>query len=143
MVRSGDHIVFYGSLRPPYETRRRIGIDAMVRHVAPARLRGALHDLGSYPAFVHGVGEVAGDLFEVVDDRLAAVLDPFEGFDPADPSGSPYVREIIDVVDPRLPAWIYRYMGRPPPGSMVPGGHWVALLIEKSRDGTLGPRDGP
>jgi gamma-glutamylcyclotransferase (GGCT)/AIG2-like uncharacterized protein YtfP len=140
---TGDFIVFYGSLRVPYETRARIGIDAMVEHVGGARFAGSLHDLGRYPAVVGGPQEVVGDLYRVIDDRLAGVLDPFEGFDPHDPAGSHYLRERIRLIDPEVSAWIYRFCGVPPAGSLVAGGDWVTHLAGRGRSGTLGPDAGP
>ena len=139
----GDLIVFYGSLRPPYETRTRIGIESMVEWIGPARFRGALHDLGTYPAVVAGSDVVAGDLFRVVDDRLAVVLDPFEGFDPDDPDGSLYVREQIELVTPECVAWVYRHRGVLSDETLVQHGDWVAHLRAAGRSGTLGPDGGP
>ncbi len=139
----GDRIFFYGSLRARYDTQRRIGIASMVRHLGPAEVRGTLHDLGAYPALAAGPGVVAGDLFEILDARLAAVLDPFEGFDPADPDGSLYVRERVALLDPVGAAWAYRHRDDLDPVTIVPGGDWVAHLDSAGRDGTLGPDGGP
>ena len=142
-MEAGDHIVYYGSLRPPFATQRRLGISGMVEHVGPARVGGVLHDLGAYPAYVAGEGDVVVDLYRVRDGGLAEVLDPFEGFDPADPEGSHYVRERVDIRGRRVTAWIYRYNGTPPPASVVESGDWVRYLAEQRRDGTLGPDGGP
>jgi gamma-glutamylcyclotransferase (GGCT)/AIG2-like uncharacterized protein YtfP len=142
-VDTGDLIVFYGSLRPPYKTRHHIGIDHMVEHIGQARFLGALHDLGAYPAYVRGDHEVVGDLYRLIDDRLATVLDPFEGYDPNDLAASHYTREQIRLVDPPVSAWIYRYLATPPPGSLVPSGDWVTHLNASGRNGTLDPTGGP
>ena len=139
----GDHIVFYGSLRTPYRTRLNLGIDGMVTYLGPARWRGALHDLGTYPAFVDGERRVVGDLCRVTDGRLAGILDPFEGYDPTDPEGSHYVRERIELAHPQGRAWIYRFVGTPPSGTLVESGDWVAHLEAANRDGTLDPAAGP
>jgi gamma-glutamylcyclotransferase (GGCT)/AIG2-like uncharacterized protein YtfP len=143
LVEIGDRIVFYGSLRPRYGTQRHLGIESMVEYIGPARWRGALHDLGPYPAFLHGEHQVVGDLYRVTDDRIAAVLDPFEGYDPSDLAGSHYLRERIELLDPIDEAWIYRYLGAPPPGTLVEHGDWQAHLDATNRDGTLGPTAGP
>lgn len=139
----GDSIFFYGSLRPPYDTQRRIGIASMVRRLGRAEVRGTLHDLGAYPALTAGAGIVIGDVHEVIDARLAAVLDPFEGFDPANPESSLYVREQVDLTSPEGVAWVYRYRGSLDSSTIVAGGDWVLYLDEAERDGTLGPDGGP
>jgi gamma-glutamylcyclotransferase (GGCT)/AIG2-like uncharacterized protein YtfP len=142
-VQVGDRIFFYGSLRPPYDTQRRIGIASMVRHLGRAEVRGTLHDLGAYPALAVGAGVVVGDLYEVVGAGLADVLDPFEGFDPANPGASLYVRERIVLAAPEGVAWVYRYRGLLDPPTAIVGGDWVAHLAETGRSGTLGPDGGP
>ncbi len=139
----GDCIFFYGSLRPRYDTQRRIGIASMVRHLGSAEVRGALHDLGAYPALAAGSGPVLGDLYEVLDSGLSAVLDAFEGFDPSNPSASLYVRERVDLVAPAGVAWVYRHHHPLDPATIVASGDWVAHLRDAGRDGTLGPDGGP
>ncbi len=139
----GDRIFFYGSLRPPFDTQRRIGIASLVRHLGSARVRGTLHDLGAYPALTEGPGVVVGDLYEVADDRLADVLDPFEGLDPEDPAASLYLREELDLVTPAGTAWVYRHHRPLDPETMVSSGDWVTHLRNAGRDGTLGPDGGP
>jgi gamma-glutamylcyclotransferase (GGCT)/AIG2-like uncharacterized protein YtfP len=142
-VHVGDLIFFYGSLRPPFDTQRRIGIVSMVRHLGPARVRGALHDLGAYPALTVGTGIVAGDLYEIIDGRLADVLDPFEGFDPTNHAASRYIRERVDLVTPAGIAWVYRHRRTLGSSPIVASGDWVAHLRRAGRDGTLGPDGGP
>ena len=139
----GDWIFFYGSLRPVYGTQRRIGIASMVRHLGPAEVQGTLHDLGDYPALVAGSGVVRGDVYEIIDAGLAAVLDPFEGFDPAAREASLYVRERCDMVTPAGVAWVYRYRLAVDSSTVVASGDWVTYLDEAGRNGTLGPDGGP
>jgi len=114
----------------------------MVEAVGPARFRGALHDLGTSPAFATGHHELVGDLCRVTDERLASILDPFERYDPANPAASRYVRERIRLIDPAVDAWIYRFVAQPPPGPLVASGDWVSHLSRSGRDGTLGPTAG-
>jgi gamma-glutamylcyclotransferase (GGCT)/AIG2-like uncharacterized protein YtfP len=142
-VKAGDHIVYYGSLRPPFATQDRLGVGDLVDYAGPARVGGVLHDLGAYPAYVAGEGDVVVDLYRIRDARLAEVLDPFEGYDPEAPDASHYVRERVDVRGRTVTAWIYRYNGTPSPASVVESGDWVQYLAEQRRDGTLGPDGGP
>ena len=46
------YILFYGTLMRGFELRRRTGIEALLRFVGTGAARGALFDLGPYPAAV-------------------------------------------------------------------------------------------
>jgi gamma-glutamylcyclotransferase (GGCT)/AIG2-like uncharacterized protein YtfP len=142
-MRCGDRLAVYGSLRRPYDTRRLLGIDAMLAWLGPAVIPGRLHDLGTYPALVDGTGRVAADLFEVVSADLAAVLDPFEGYKPDAEESSMYLRRLVRLVSPDVDAWVYLYRPVPPSGSLVACGDWVSHLDAAGRQGTLGLVDGP
>ena len=139
-----DRLVVYGSLRAGFDTQRRLGIDRMLRLLGPAVVAGRLHDLGAYPALTQGNVAVAGELYEVLDPAVGDVLDPFEGYDPAEPEASQYVRERVMLISPPgVEAWVYRHRAPLDDTSLVRGGDWVAHLAAASRDGTLGPADGP
>jgi gamma-glutamylcyclotransferase (GGCT)/AIG2-like uncharacterized protein YtfP len=143
-VRRGDRLVVYGSLRAAFDTQRRLGIDRMLHVLGPAAVAGRLHDLGAYPALTEGNVAVVGELYEVVDPAVGDVLDPFEGYDPADPESSQYVRERVTLISPPgVEAWVYRHREPLDDASLVRSGDWVTHLAASNRDGTLGPTDGP
>lgn len=143
-IKHGDRIVVYGSLRASFGTQRRLGIDHMLRWLGPAVVAGRLHDLGAFPALTHGNVAVRAELYEVVDPAVGDVLDPFEGYDPADPKSSQYVREWVTLISPPgVEAWVYRHRRPLDDTSLVRSGDWVTHLAASNRDGTLGPTDGP
>ena len=99
-------VFFYGVLRPGLVSGRMAEIVALLGSPKPATVSGCLYAVpdprGHYPVMVatraaervNGTVLMPGPQFEASD---LAELDAFEGFDPADPIASDYVRK-------RLPA---------------------------------------
>jgi gamma-glutamylcyclotransferase (GGCT)/AIG2-like uncharacterized protein YtfP len=81
--------------------------------IAPARLRGALYDLGPYPALLPGDDWVQGELWEIANDDwdvTLQVLDEVEGY--ARQSDDLYVRQLGSCVDEQevaRSAYVYLY----------------------------------
>jgi len=48
--------------------------------VGEGRVRGRLVDLGRYPGLIDGVGDVRGEIYQLDDPQLLAVLDREEGY---------------------------------------------------------------
>ncbi len=109
-------IAFYGTLMRGFEAQARLGVEALLDYVGPCRIPGLLWDLGAYPGLTPGDGDVAGELFQVLDEAVLAVLDAFEG-----PN---YERRRIELAGPAGSAWVYYFTasveGRPP----VPSSSW-------------------
>ena len=139
------HVVFYGSLQQGLHLGGEPPFRSMVRLVGPCRLAGWLYEVGDgdYPGLVldasgadggDGGRIVHGELHEVLDDAVLALLDAWEGFDPAHPETSEYVRRAVRLVDPPIDAWVYegRHAQR---GPAVDGGDW-----RRHRAGIAGDR---
>jgi gamma-glutamylcyclotransferase (GGCT)/AIG2-like uncharacterized protein YtfP len=87
----------------------------------PRELSGfALFDLGRYPGAVRGPGTITGDVVEVADGALWAILDEIEGVFAEPPL---YVREEIALEDG--PAWIYVYDRPVGNARRIRGGDWL------------------
>lgn len=90
-------IFVYGTLKRGHE-RARLWPGEPLR-ITPATTRGALYDLGPYPALVDGEDLVAGELWVYsVDqmDEILSVLDRVEGIDLGDVRS--YIRREIPVL---------------------------------------------
>jgi gamma-glutamylcyclotransferase (GGCT)/AIG2-like uncharacterized protein YtfP len=109
-----DLVFFYGTLMAGFDRRRRAGIDDKLRYIGRGSIRGALFDLGLYPAAVPAPdGTVWGEVYEMTDPAaVVAALDDIEGYRPNDPDRSLYIRDQTDVVLPdgaQERAWVYFY----------------------------------
>lgn len=96
-----------------FDLRRRTAIDPLLRLVGAGTVRGALFDLGPYPAVVRAEGTVRGEVYAVTDPgRLLPRVDAVERYLPDDPARSEYVRTAAQVVmagAARRTAWVYFY----------------------------------
>lgn len=109
-----DKVFFYGTLMAGFDRRRRVGIDTRMRFVGRGRIEADLFDLGLFPAAVPAPGHaVWGEVYEVDDDpTVMARLDEIEGYQPAEPDASLYMRTSVPVefdsgeVDT---VWVYFY----------------------------------
>lgn len=121
---------FYGTLMAGFDRRRRAGIDDKLRYVGRGSIRGALFDVGLYPAAVPSPdGKVWGEIYETSDaPAVLAALDEIEGYRPSDPDRSLYTRAEADViqldgVDAR--AWVYFYNAPLGHAPRIPSGDYL------------------
>ena len=110
----GEFGFFYGTLMTGFDRRRRLGMDGQMTFKGRGHIEGALFDLGLYPAAVPASdGKVWGELFEFTDAQpVLAALDEIEGYRPAEPDTSLYVRRLVPVQladGTAADAWAYFY----------------------------------
>ena len=134
------HIFFYGTLMRGFALRERAGIESWIRFAGCGAVRGALFDLGPYPALVAGPGTVRGEVYLCVDPgRLLPRADALERFDPRRPRAGEYRRESMTarLDDGRtLPVWAYVYNRPLGTAAHVPAGDY------RRRTATAGGRAG-
>jgi gamma-glutamylcyclotransferase (GGCT)/AIG2-like uncharacterized protein YtfP len=107
-------VFFYGTLMTGFDRRRRLSMDDRLIFRGRGAISGTLFDLGLYPAAVPAAdGCVRGEVFEVSDVELVLpALDEIEGYEPAAPDVSLYVRRVVPVqLDDggSVDAWVYFY----------------------------------
>jgi gamma-glutamylcyclotransferase (GGCT)/AIG2-like uncharacterized protein YtfP len=130
------HLFVYGTLLPdlaPESVRDLVG---RLRPLGPASVPGRLYDLGPFPGVIladEAAGQVQGQVFELPDDpALLAALDRYEGFDPARPESSLFVRvgrPVAPAGGDAVPCWVYVYNGDAGAASLIEGGdyrRWLA-----------------
>jgi gamma-glutamylcyclotransferase (GGCT)/AIG2-like uncharacterized protein YtfP len=110
----GELVFFYGTLMAGFDRRRRAGIDDRLRYIGRGSIRGALFDLGIYPAAVPAAeGRIWGEVYEMTDAvAVLAALDDIEGYRHDDPDRSLYTRKQVELVLPDgtpAQAWVYFY----------------------------------
>jgi gamma-glutamylcyclotransferase (GGCT)/AIG2-like uncharacterized protein YtfP len=119
-------LALYGSLRRGEDSYRKLALDRRLRFLTPCVVPGRLFDLGLYPALIAGAGLVHAELFEPADASILAELDAFEGYDPADPAGSSYVREAVTLAGSPHQVFVYRYNPSVEGHPEIASGDWVA-----------------
>ena len=125
-----DLVFFYGTLMAGFDRRRTAGIDDKLDYIGRGSIKAALFDLGLYPAAVPAPDrQVWGELYQVTDaESVLPALDTIEGFSPAQPDSSLYLRTRVEVTLPdgtSASAWAYFYnapLGRAP---RIPSGDYL------------------
>jgi len=109
------YLFSYGTLLPSLAPPEIKSTVRRLRRVGRGFVRGHLFDLGEYPgAILTRTGsQIAGQIFELPDDpEVLDRLDEYEGFDPANPASSLFVRKrrCVQLQDGRrFFCWIYSY----------------------------------
>ncbi|HVP28013.1 MAG TPA: gamma-glutamylcyclotransferase family protein [Myxococcota bacterium] len=125
------HLFVYGTLRPGLAPAPVARLLDGARSLGAARIPGRLYDLGAYPgARLEGEAgdEIQGEVFWVPDlaARLPA-LDRYEGFDPAAPERSLFVRTSCEarLADgSRIACAVYVVAEMPPAARRIASGLW-------------------
>lgn len=121
----GEPVLVYGSLMHDQPAHRHFGLHRHARWVARVCLRGWLYDLGAYPGFRPGWGWVQAELYALTRPELLAALDAYEGYDPARPQRSEYIRRAWPCRSGPGWGWLYVYQG-PVAGKPRGGLRWGA-----------------
>jgi len=117
-----EQVFFYGTLRTGFSRTTRAGLDDSLKFAGHGSISGKLFDLGIYPAAVPATdSRVVGEVFEMVDaPKVLAALDRIEGYRPAEPERSLYIRvQVPATMDDghTEQVWVYFYnapLGRAP-----------------------------
>jgi gamma-glutamylcyclotransferase (GGCT)/AIG2-like uncharacterized protein YtfP len=126
-----EFVFFYGTLMAGFDRRTRAGIEAKLSFLGRGSIRATLFDLGLYPAAVPSAAHrVWGELYEVNDPAtVLAVLDEIEGYTPADPDRSLYLRQpaVVTLNEGRTEeAWVYFYNAPLGRASRILSGDYLA-----------------
>ena len=113
-----------------FDRRRRAGIDQNLTYIGRGSIRGALFDLGIYPAAVPAPeGRVWGEVYEMAQaEAVLAALDDIEGYRAEDPDRSLYARSRAEVTLPdgtTASAWVYFYNAPLGQASRIPSGDYL------------------
>ncbi len=133
-----NHLFVYGTLLPERAPRRLAAAMASLPPLGPAWMRGRLYDLGRYPGAVSNSttgGRIWGETFALPDNcAVLKALDAYEGYNPAKPAGSVFVRSRRPVTlanGRRIRCWVYLYGRDPGKAPVVPHGDYRKLKRKK------------
>jgi gamma-glutamylcyclotransferase (GGCT)/AIG2-like uncharacterized protein YtfP len=136
-LRGRDSLLFvYGTLRPFVDIPMARWLQNVATHLGPARTRGRLYDLGSYPGLRPSRRRdewVAGDLYRVGGEVLR-VLDRYEAG--AGSRAPRFVRKRCEVGIARfrsLSAWVYAYRHVVDPRARIASGDYRLALRSRSQ----------
>src|SRR5688572_18463834 len=98
----------------PFNRPGRERVNSKMAYAGRGYIQAALFDLGIYPAAIPSAeGTVSGELYQLLDPiGVLETLDEIEGYRPAEPERSLYIRVITDVTRDDggvTPAWAYFY----------------------------------
>lgn len=130
-METSDYLFVYGTLMQPFDTAMNRFLRENSRFRGAATVRGRLYDLGRYPGLVpdQTAGRsITGHLYQLTAPaKVLAVLDRYEGYDPAHPTAGEYRRERIrlsrdgEVLD----CWVYLYNADPNRLPEITSGNYV------------------
>jgi gamma-glutamylcyclotransferase (GGCT)/AIG2-like uncharacterized protein YtfP len=131
-----DRVFFYGTLMSGFRRPGRSRIDTHLKAEGRAWIRGALFDLGIYPAAVPAAdGRVWGEVHETLDTEVVLdALDEIEGYRPDQPDASLYtrVRTPATLDDGRVvDVWVYFYNAPLGRAQRIPSGDYLQHLKVK------------
>jgi gamma-glutamylcyclotransferase (GGCT)/AIG2-like uncharacterized protein YtfP len=126
-----DYLFSYGTLLPEHAPEEiRVAV-AKLRPYARGSVRGVLFDFGEYPGAVIDESsrrKVFGTVFRLPrSGDFLEELDKYEGFNPAVPGGSLFVRKLhpVELSSGRLiNCWVYEYNGKRGSAPVVASGRY-------------------
>ena len=107
-------VFFYGTLMSNFHRLRRLRLDGLLEPVGRGWIRGALFDLGIYPAAIPAAdGQVWGEVNQMREtDAVLTVTDELQGLSGSEPDSSLYrrVETVVTFEDGhQATAWTYFY----------------------------------
>jgi len=111
-----DYLFVYGTLAKEIAPREIAAAVKKLKDVGRGFILGRLYDIGEYPgAVLNGdpQDKIFGTIYQLPGDpAVLDRLDKYEGFDPAHPAQSAFVRRRTSINGPnktRLNGWVYEY----------------------------------
>jgi gamma-glutamylcyclotransferase (GGCT)/AIG2-like uncharacterized protein YtfP len=126
-----DYLFSYGTLLPQHAPDEVKSFVSKLTPYAEGSIPGILFDLGEYPGAVFdqsSSNKVFGTVFTLPrEESILDEIDRYEGFDPASPSTSLFVRKLHAVAlttGGNIECWVYEYNGTPAPERILVEGRY-------------------
>jgi putative glutamine amidotransferase len=136
-VNTAELLFVYGTLRPGIAPAAVADLVAGLRIMGDARARGRLYNLGPYPGAILDAAtptHVFGVVLELPSPPPWPRLDDYEGYDPANPAASLYIRRRCEVEltdGSTVRAWVYEYNRPVSDSRLIPSGRYDRAMPTK------------
>lgn len=128
-----QRVFVYGTLRPGGAAEEKM---RGCQWCGSATVRGSLFQIQWYPGLVlDDSGKVAGDLFEVPDEKMEA-LDAYEACRTEDPEPHEYRRVKVIARDSdggESEVWVWEYILPVQPEARIVDGDWIVFQVNSKR----------
>lgn len=115
MAMTDQYLFVYGTLLKGADNMMSNYLKSKSTYFQQALMPGSLYKVDFYPGAVQEYDSgrmVLGELYQLHEtDKVFEVLDTYEGYDPAEPDRSLFVRKQVEVFasDQRMESWVYLY----------------------------------
>lgn len=142
---NNGQLFVYGSLRSGFHHPAYAYISRYFTFISDARVKGALFDMGDYPAAIPVEADlfIIGELYHITNpDEFSwamGQLDDYEGLHTENNEPALYRRELttIYVGDKQTQAWVYWFNGDVSGKPLVESGDVLQYLHDKQKSGTV------
>lgn len=129
----------YGSLRSGFRSPAYEYISRFFTFIGEAKVRGALYDMGEYPAAVPSMEDkfITGELYTITNESefswAIGQLDDYEGVTVEDDEEKLYYRDLAEVLinDSTTRAWMYWYNGDVSNKQLITSGDVLQYIRDK------------
>jgi len=126
LLQAGDIFAVYGTLRKGNGNYKYTGMRTGAKFLGEETVQGTLYHLGGFPGLTQEASPVpvTVEVYKLLDPALGVRLDRLEGYKPAKPEGSMYIRAKT-VTNSGREAFIYYYNSlRVPARRVILSGDW-------------------
>ena len=102
-----EFLAVYGTLRRRSIANKLPMAVARLQFFSRGLVRSRLFWQRTYPALIQDRGIAQVELFRIVDPSVLCDLDRYEGFEPTNLRASLFIRNQIQLLNPRVRAWVY------------------------------------
>ncbi|HSH31580.1 MAG TPA: gamma-glutamylcyclotransferase family protein [Candidatus Saccharimonadales bacterium] len=119
-------MALYGTLMSGGHTVVHDAMKQALRFQSECEIPGKLYHMGRYPAFKPGScgTTVTGELYKIIDPAILTWLDEYEAQDSQNAALPGFRRDLTELINPQVTAWVYVYQGSVDRQKVISGGRW-------------------
>lgn len=98
---------------------------ANLEYISTCKIQGKLYNLGRYPGLKPGDDVISGELYRIGNASALATIDEYEATDNDDLTLPGFSRKKIELMEPKVEAWVYIYDGDVLEENRIADGVWM------------------